>query len=122
MPRPESPCGTLAAYKRHLRRSETPCEPCRIAKRDAQRDARATEPHEPVMPPPGVDDLTLIVDTLRGAFLTVAENEPEKVAPLAREFRAAVLAAADPAGAPKELTLAEQLVEARAARAARAAG
>lgn len=25
------PCGTVAAYKRHLRNGETPCEPCREA-------------------------------------------------------------------------------------------
>ncbi len=27
------PCGTWAAYKRHLKRDEAPCEPCREASR-----------------------------------------------------------------------------------------
>lgn len=33
------PCGTEAAYRRHLRKQETPCEPCKraAAKKRAQR-------------------------------------------------------------------------------------
>lgn len=30
---PEQPCGTYAAYRRHLRRGEAPCEPCAEANR-----------------------------------------------------------------------------------------
>jgi hypothetical protein len=67
-----------------------------------------------------MDDLELIVSTLRTAFKTVAEKDPTRVAPIAREFRAAVEATRGPAEPPKELTLAEQLAQARAARAARA--
>jgi hypothetical protein len=33
------PCGTFAAYRRHLRVKETPCEPCKQAARD-QANAR----------------------------------------------------------------------------------
>lgn len=36
-PSPTSLCGTAAAYKRHTRHGETPCQPCR----DADRLARA---------------------------------------------------------------------------------
>lgn len=37
--RPQSkPCGTVAAYKRHQRAGETPCEPCRAAWAEAQRE------------------------------------------------------------------------------------
>lgn len=39
-----APCGTDAAYRRHLRREETPCEPCRRA--NAER-RRRTGPQEP---------------------------------------------------------------------------
>jgi hypothetical protein len=38
------PCGTEAAYKRHVRRREVPCEPCRVETNrvvDARRKARA---------------------------------------------------------------------------------
>lgn len=31
------PCGTVAAFQRHVRDGETPCEPCRAAKNDASR-------------------------------------------------------------------------------------
>lgn len=34
---PSAPCGTLAAYRRHLRRDETPCQACRDANAAAQR-------------------------------------------------------------------------------------
>jgi hypothetical protein len=30
-------CGTTAAYQRHIRRGEEPCEPCRKARRDDKR-------------------------------------------------------------------------------------
>lgn len=31
------PCGTVAAFQRHVRDGETPCGPCRAAKNDASR-------------------------------------------------------------------------------------
>lgn len=30
-PKPTAPCGTVSAYKRHLRHQEAPCGPCRAA-------------------------------------------------------------------------------------------
>jgi len=68
------------------------------------------------------DDMKLILDALRKALKTVAEEDPARIAPVAREFRAVVEAVRGPAEPPKELSLADQLAEARAARAARAAG
>lgn len=38
-PRPEFGCGTPAAYRRHLRHGETPCEPCRQAHARQQAEA-----------------------------------------------------------------------------------
>lgn len=40
--RPLSPCGTYAAYARHMRNGETPCEPCKRANtlRSAQIEER----------------------------------------------------------------------------------
>lgn len=32
------PCGTVAAYKRHGRKGETPCEACRAAERERQAE------------------------------------------------------------------------------------
>jgi hypothetical protein len=67
------------------------------------------------------DDMKLIVDTLRTAFKLIAESDPTRLAPISREFRAAVEAVRGPAETPKELTFDDQLAQARAARAARAA-
>lgn len=36
-PRALKPCGTTAAYRRHLRRSETPCDACREAENSRNR-------------------------------------------------------------------------------------
>lgn len=43
-PKTLKPCGTLAAYQRHLRRGEAPCADCRRANRDYHRRDRATNP------------------------------------------------------------------------------
>jgi hypothetical protein len=32
------PCGTQAAYKRHQRKGEEPCDPCRLAWAEYQRE------------------------------------------------------------------------------------
>jgi hypothetical protein len=37
---PVQPCGTVAAYRRHLRHREEPCEPCKQAERDKMRQKR----------------------------------------------------------------------------------
>jgi len=37
-PKVSQPCGTVAAYKRHTRRQEPPCEACRKAWAEWQRD------------------------------------------------------------------------------------
>lgn len=36
MPRQLKPCGTEAAYQRHRRRGEEPCEPCKQAAREVR--------------------------------------------------------------------------------------
>jgi hypothetical protein len=70
----------------------------------------------------GEDDMTLILDTLRTAFKAVANEDPTKLAPIAREFRAAVESARGPVEPAKETSLADELATARAARAARTQG
>jgi hypothetical protein len=37
---PEQPCGTLAAYRRHLRRGEATCQPCKDANAEYGRNQR----------------------------------------------------------------------------------
>lgn len=42
-----APCGTVAAYRRHQRHGETPCNACREAMAAAARDRRAGLPAGP---------------------------------------------------------------------------
>jgi hypothetical protein len=130
MSRPKAPCGTDAAYRRHLKHEEPVDEACRDAHTAAGRESRKTVTPLTVLAKSasetadeGVeDDMKLIVDTLRTAFKAVAEEDPTKLAPIAREFRAAVEYVRGPVEPVKELSLAEQLAAAKSARAARTSG
>jgi hypothetical protein len=132
MPRPLAPHGTVAAYKRHLKLRDEPCDACRDAKRAARRDeyeSAKSQQHKSgdsagssAGTSEDIADLADIARTLSVSMRAVAEDAPEKVAPLARELRATLLAMNAGSEKPKELSLAEQLAEARAARASRAAG
>ena len=50
-----APCGTIAAYTRHRRNNETPCDPCRLAKNAYNREYRAKpkrpKPERMIFPP-----------------------------------------------------------------------
>ena len=136
MGRPKAPCGTDAAYRRHLREGGEVDEACRRAHTEAGRKSSGrTKPRAAAKPeftpapeaPPTddveqPDDMKLIVDTLRTVFKNVAEKDPTRIAPIARVFQTAVEATRGPVETPKELTLADQLAAARAARATRTAG
>lgn len=63
------PCGTWAAYKRHLRAGEQPCGPCRQAARDqkndrneARRRARQQAGYEPDRDKPAIGHLRPVED------------------------------------------------------------
>lgn len=45
--RPLMPCGTVAAYRRHLRHGETPCDACREVEYLRGRKGRPKRPLEP---------------------------------------------------------------------------
>jgi hypothetical protein len=45
------PCGTVAAYRRHFRNGETPCEACRAAE-NARQVARYRKRHPDAKPRP----------------------------------------------------------------------
>jgi len=131
MGRSKAPCGTDAAYRRHLREGTPVDDACQAAHTEAGRRYRQAALTPPATPTERAaatdeddetDDMQLIVDSLRIALKAATKSDPTKIAPIAREFRFAVEAARGPVEAPKEKTLAEQLAEARAARAARAAG
>lgn len=111
--RPPSPCGTLAAYKRHLRNSEAPCTPCVKANRDAKRDQRDSasklrsvtvggdvlregarilaamdrEPTPPAANRSAKSDLEMSRDALVAAIDEVSHDDPTRLGPLVRELR-----------------------------------
>lgn len=95
MPRKPSPCGTKAAYERHLRTGEEPCDACRRANTVAQRKKRdaARKPKEPLE---GVDapaemsrrdDLMRQRDVLWRAIQWAIQDDPARVAGLSKELR-----------------------------------
>ena len=93
MPRKPSPCGTEAAYKRHLRHKEAPCDACRKAHRDLQREKRkpvVIRP-APVAVEPGETRLEALErqrELLSQAMKVAAEVDPKVLAPISRELRA----------------------------------
>ena len=136
MARPKAPCGTDAAYRRHLRAGESPCERCRDAHRDANARYRSapavvaevvveSEP-APVSDSEHVKDLRAQRKALQLAIDWALGNDPKAVPAASRELREVNAelekltgASSDVQGVP---SLADQLAAARAVREARAAG
>ncbi len=77
MARELEPCGTTAAYRRHLRRKQTPCKACQQAARDEKRAQRAawTPEADAVLTPVGevpdralAQELAWQAETLRASI------------------------------------------------------
>ena len=120
MGRPQAPCGTQSAYRRHLRNDEPPCDACRVAHREGRRAERGSAAPdlgvEPVAPGPDVDPLVFARDQLVNAIGIVSVSDPSRLAPLVGELRKVVAEMGGIQERPK--SLAEQLADARARRAA----
>ena len=134
MARPKAPCGTDAAYRRHLREGEQPCVRCR----DAHRAANAVHRAAPAVVGDVDVEIAELVDSERVGDLRAQRkvlqlaiewalgNDPKAVPAASRELREVNAelekltgASSDAQGVP---SLAEQLAAARAVREARAAG
>jgi len=144
MPRPKAPCGTYTAYKRHLRLKEPVDDACRAAQQehDATRSSSASArvarqatllpPSVPPPPTPTTEDghvsrlevLKELLEEQRTLLPDLRRLDPARAYLLMREQRETVreIAEIQGTGQAKGVTLADQLAEARAARAARAAG
>ena len=110
------PCGTEAAYRRHLRNDESPCLACRRAKREAdarRRRAsgragsppeRLTESHPNQPPRTHQERLETLAGKLWEAIEKVAVEDPSRLPGLAREYRETLagLAAGDGEKPPAE--------------------
>ena len=96
MGKPVAPCGTVAAYRRHLRHSEEPCEACRAANREKPRAERgARQPSARIIelvpaPPPEMtrlEELREQREILR-SILDDPECSARDAAAVSRELRA----------------------------------
>lgn len=132
MARPKAPCGTDAAYRRHLRDGEQPCLRCRDAHRAANAKYRVGSPPavaDPVDSEPAADservgDLRAQRKALQLAIDWALGNDPKAVPAASRELREVNAELERLTGPVSEgvPSLADQLAAARAAREARAAG
>ena len=94
MARPLKPCGTFAAYRRHLRAKETPCKPCRQAARDQKNDrkdaqrTKAAEAARDAMPPvEEIDRRQILLEVLASLRGQLSEAPPQSVASIAKQIR-----------------------------------
>lgn len=130
MPRPLKPCGTLAAYRRHLRHGEAACEEClaavaadKASKREAARDAGArvvrlaiaAEPPVLERPDDTIDPLTDALENLRLVKATMHDAPPQSLAALSKRRQELVALVAELQG-KQEVSLADQLAAIRARR------
>ena len=142
MGRATSPCGTPAAYRRHLRHKEDPCTACKKAKRDEAREQRdearkieaLTVPTQPPLvaapppaaPLPGPDsseksDLEMIRVSLVEAIDVVRLDDPTRLPGLVRELRETWKALRDLKAKGADEEAIDEFAKARAAREARKA-
>ena len=90
-----APCGTKAAYERHLRRKEPVDDECRLANTKAQRKTRAEarKPDEPLLSvsvPEGssrLGDLERQRDVLWASIQWALSSDPARVPAMSKELR-----------------------------------
>lgn len=94
MARKLQPCGTFAAYRRHLRAKETPCDACRQAARDqkndrknAQRVKDAEAARDAAPPVEEVDRRQILLEVLASLRGQLREAPPQSVASIAKQIR-----------------------------------
>lgn len=133
MARTLQPCGTPAAHRRHLRNGEKPCLACLRAEAErveARRSGRHLAPVASIPAAPSVNasDIPDDIDPLADARLNLqmvndamASAVPREIASLSRR-RQDLVALIVELGGKKEVSLADQLAAARAAREGRRSG
>lgn len=94
MAREVQPCGTEAAYRRHLRHNEEPCGECMAAHRALKaestraRRAAAAEAAQDARPSPtGFDQLSILEEVLSNLRGQLVEAPPQSVAAIAKQIR-----------------------------------
>lgn len=130
MTRALKPCGTTAAYRRHLRAGEAPCDACRAANAAAKKSKvaavqdRAAEVVKLAIvdaPPPAesTDELEKLRWNLRILEATMESGVPNGMAALSKQHAELVarIVKLESAAAPKESKL-DELARRRAQRLA----
>lgn len=134
MSRELRPCGTFAAYRRHLRSGEEPCDPCRGAAREQRQQRRKPASVAPVVEfvptpptpdapePEGIDELEKLRWNLRVTEAAMDAGVSSGLAALAKHHAELVRAirALELATEPRESKI-DELARRRAERIAAAA-
>lgn len=127
MARELKPCGTPAAYRRHLRAKEPACAAClaavadqKMQRLDGDRETRKLSVIAPLtnLTPPPADDFDPLADAKENLQLVktaLQEAVPREVAALSKRRQELVSLIAE-LGGKKEVSLADQLAEIRRRR------
>lgn len=122
MARTLQPCGTYAAYRRHLRKGETPCDLCKQASRDQNNERAGLLPRAKevtdITPEPLTEIPTPKDDALQNLALVNAALEkavPREVPALSKR-RQELVEYLNGLNAKEDGGLAEKLANARRAR------
>ena len=89
------PCGTVAAYRRHLRNGETPCDECKRAVREHEQARRAAKRAEAVQtareavpePTDEIDRRAILLEVLSELRGHLNTAPPQSVAAIAKQVR-----------------------------------
>ena len=106
MTRALKPCGTYAAYRRHLRAKESPCEECRQAAREQKNSRKAAERQEAAVraveaTPPveeEVDRRAILLEVLASLRGQLREAPPQSAGSIAKQIRDTLDALGEGAG------------------------
>ena len=106
MMRALKPCGTYAAYRRHLRNKETPCDECRQAAREQKNSRKAAERQEAAVraveaTPPveeEVDRRAILLEVLASLRGQLREAPPQSAGSIAKQIRDTLDALGEGAG------------------------
>lgn len=108
MARDLQPCGTEAAYRRHLRKEERPCEECLAAnaqekawRTDAKRGTAAQAAQAARPEPAPFDQVAVLEEVLAVLRGQLAEAPPQSVAAIAKQVRDTSAELAQALGATK---------------------
>ncbi len=94
MSKPLQPCGTEAAYRRHLYHKEQPCEACKKASRadwkqrqEKKKDAQILKTLQVADTLPVLDEKQILEETLKVLRAQLQDAPPQAVASIAKGIR-----------------------------------